>query len=64
MTDPVMYIVPSQVLISSLQFTDSGHITAFHLAGTCGGGEEGMPVGDYIGTVQGCINILQVIINK
>ena len=49
-----------QVLIPSLQFNDSGHITAFHLAGTCGGSESGVPPGDYIGTVQGCINILQV----
>ena len=61
MTDPLQFIPPSlQVLIPSLQFTDSGHITAFHLAGTCGGGEPGVPAGDYIGTVQGCINILQV----
>ena len=59
--DPSNYILPRlQVLIPSLHFTDSGHITAFHLAGTCGGGEDGVPVGDYIGTVQGCINILQV----
>ena len=49
-----------QVLIPSLQFNDSGLITAFHLGGTCGGGELGVPPGDYTGTVQGCINILQV----
>ena len=60
-TDPALYIHQSlQVFIPSLQFNDSGHITAFHLAGTCGGGEPGVPAGDYIGTVQGCINILQV----
>ena len=49
-----------QVLIPSLHFTDSGHITAFHLAGICGGGEPSVPAGDYINTTQGCINILQV----
>ena len=60
-TDPVQYIHQTlQVLIPSLQFNDSGRITAFHLAGTCGGGEEGVPPGDYKSTVQGCINILQV----
>ena len=47
-----------QVLIPSLQFNDSGRITAFHLAGTCGGGE--LEPAEYIGTVQDCINILQV----
>ena len=58
MTDPVQFIPPSlQVLIPSLQFNDSGHITAFHLAGTCSGGE--LPPAEYIGTVQDCINILQ-----
>ena len=61
LTDPGTPILQSlQVLIPSLQFNDSGHITAFHLAGTCGGGEPGVPPGDYAGTVQGCINILQV----
>ena len=49
-----------QILIPSLHFTDSGHITAFHLIGVCGGGEPGVPPGDYVDTVQGCINILQV----
>ena len=58
-TDPALYIHQSlQVLIPSLQFNDSGHITAFHLAGTCGGGE--LAPAEYMGTVQGCINILQV----
>ena len=61
MTDPALYIHQSlQVFIPSLQFNDSGHITTFHLAGTCGGGEPGVPSGNYTGTVQGCINILQV----
>ena len=60
-TDPLQYIPQGlQVLIPSLQFNDSGHITTFHLAGTCGGGEPGVPSGNYTGTVQGCINILQV----
>ena len=45
-----------QVLIPSLQFNDSGQITAFHLGGTCGGGDPSIAAG----TVQGCINILQV----
>ena len=49
-----------QVIVPSFQFNDSGRITAFHLAGFCGGGEPGVPPGDYIGTVQDCINILQV----
>ena len=49
-----------QILIPSLQFNDSGHITAFHLAGFCGGGEPGVPPAVYTGTVQDCINILQV----
>ena len=49
-----------QLLIPSLQFNDSGHITVFHLAGICAGGEPGVPPGNYTGTVQGCINILQV----
>ena len=55
-----MFIRHSQVLIPSLQFNDSGRITAFHLAGTCSGGEPGVPPSNYTGTVQGCINILQV----
>ena len=46
-----------QVIIPSFQFNDSGRITAFHLAGICGGG--GSPTND-MGTVQDCINILQV----
>ena len=45
-----------QVIIPSFQFNDSGRIEAFHLAGTCGGGS---PTND-MGTVQDCINILQV----
>ena len=45
-----------QVIVPSFQFNDSGHITAFHLGGICGGGS---PTND-IGTVQDCINILQV----
>ena len=49
-----------QVIIPSFQFNGSGHITGFHLGGTCGGGKPGVPPGDYIGTVQDCINILQV----
>ena len=49
-----------QVIVQSFQFNDSGRITAFHLAGTCGGGEEGVGPSAYIGTVQDCINILQV----
>ena len=49
-----------QVIVQSFQFNDSGRITAFHLGGTCGGGEPGVPSGNYTGTVQDCINILQV----
>ena len=49
-----------QVIVPSFQFNDSGHITAFHLAGICGGGEPGVPLANYTGTVQDCINILQV----
>ena len=61
LTDPALYISHTlQVLIPSLKFSDSGHITAFHLGGTCGGGEPGVVTGNYTGTVQGCINILQV----
>ena len=45
-----------QVLIPSLQFNDSGQITAFHLGGICGGGDPSIAAG----TVQDCINILQV----
>ena len=37
-----------QVIVPFFQFNDSGHITAFHLAGICGGGEPGVPPGDYI----------------
>ena len=60
--DPIFYIPQGQVIIPSLQFNDSGHITAFHLAGICSGdaGEPGVPVADYLRTVQGCISILQV----
>ena len=61
LTDPGTPIGQNlQVLIPSLQFNDSGRITAFHLVGACGGGEPGVPPGDYVGTVQDCINILQV----
>ena len=61
MTHPVTPIGHRlQVIIPSFQFNDSGCITAFHLAGTCTGGEPGVPPGDYTGTVQDCINILQV----
>ena len=49
-----------QVIIPSFQFNDSGRITAFHLGGICGGGEQGVPAANYTGTVQDCINILQV----
>ena len=49
-----------QVIIPSFQFNDSGRITAFHLRGICGGGEPGVPPANYTGTVQDCINILQV----
>ena len=62
MVDPFNYIDHrKQVIIPSLKFNDSGHITAFHLAGSCGGsGEPGMGPPDYINTMQDCINILQV----
>ena len=49
-----------QVIIPSLKFNDSGHITAFHLVGICGGGELGVGPGEYMNTTQDCINILQV----
>ena len=49
-----------QVIIPSFQFNDSGKISAFHLAGVCTGGEAGVPPANYTGTVQDCINILQV----
>ena len=55
------YISPGlQVIIPSFQFNDSGRIAALHLAGACSGGEQGVPAANYIGTVQDCINILQV----
>ena len=61
MTHPVTSINQRlQVIIPSFQFNDSGKISAFRLAGICSGGETGVPTGDYIGTVQDCINILQV----
>ena len=61
MVDPSNYIEQGkQVIIPSLKFNDSGHITAFHLAGTCGGGELGVGPAKYINTTQDCINILQV----
>ena len=49
-----------QVIIPSFQFNDSGRIEAFHLVGICAGAELGGAPADYIGTVQDCINILQV----
>ena len=61
--DPFNYIDQGkQVIIPSLKFNDSGHITAFHLAGACGGtsGEPGVGPLEYINTTQDCINILQV----
>ena len=63
MVDPSNYIEQGkQVIIPSLKFNGSGHITAFHLAGTCGGGsgEPGVGPADYINTTQDCINLLQV----
>ena len=61
MVAPFSAISPGlQVIIPSFQFNDSGRIAAFHLGGICGGGEPGVPAGDYMGTVQDCINILQV----
>ena len=61
MVDPFNYIDHrKQVIIPSLKFNGSGHITAFHLSGTCGGGEPGVEPPDYINTTQDCINILQV----
>ena len=61
MTGPVTPINQRlQVIVPSFQFNDSGMISAFHLVGFCGGSEPGVPPGDYIGTVQDCINILQV----
>ena len=49
-----------QVIVPSFQLNDSGHITALHLAGFCGGGEPGVEPANYTGRVQDCINILQV----
>ena len=61
MVDPFNYIDhKKQVIIPSLKFNGSGHITAFHLVGICGGGEPGVDTGEYINTMQDCINILQV----
>ena len=61
MTDPVTPIDQRlQVIIPSFQFNDSGKISAFHLGGNCAGGEPGVGPSAYIGTVQHCINILQV----
>ena len=61
MVAPSNYIIPGlQVIIPSFQFNDSGRIAALHLAGSCGGAEPGVGPADYIGTVQDCINILQV----
>ena len=57
--DPFNYIGQGkQVIIPSLKFNGSGHITVFHLSGTCGGGSVGPA--EYINTTQDCINILQV----
>ena len=56
---PFGYIPQTQqVIIPSFQFNGSGNILAFHLFGTCGGGEEGVQLisGDNVS----CINILQV----
>ena len=63
MTDPATPIGQKlQVIVPSFQFNDSGRIVAFHLGGTCGGGtgEPGGAPANYTGTVQDCINILQV----
>ena len=61
MVDPFNYIDQGkQVIIPSLKFNDSGHITAFHLVGICGGGEPGVGPAKYTSTTQDCINILQV----
>ena len=63
MVDPFNYIDQTkQVIIPSLTFNGNGHITAFHLAGTCNGGsgEPGVGPADYKNTTQDCINILQV----
>ena len=49
-----------QVIIPSFQFNDYGRIISFHLGGICGGGEPGVPPANYTGTVQDCINIVQV----
>ena len=56
---PSFYIsLGLQVIIPSFQFSGSGKISAFHLAGTCGGAEGGVQpsVSDNVS----CINILQV----
>ena len=56
---PSGFIPPSQqVIIPSFQFSGIGNISAFHLSGTCGGGEGGVQAnrGDNVS----CINILQV----
>ena len=59
--DPFNYIDQTkQVIIPSLKFNGSGHITVFHLSGTCGGGEQGVQPAEYMNTTQDCINILQV----
>ena len=59
--DPFNYIGQGkQVIIPSLKFNGSGHIAAFHLSGTCGGGEQGVQPVEYMNTTQDCINILQV----
>ena len=61
MVDPFNYIDQGkQVIIPSLKFNGSGRIMAFHLAGTCGGGEPGVEPAQYMNTMQDCINLLQV----
>ena len=59
MAPPSGYIPPSQqVIIPSFQFNGSGNFLAFHLSGTCGGSEGGVPPNQ--GDSVSCINILQV----
>ena len=56
---PSSYIGPNlQVIIPSFQFTDSGNVSAFQLAGVCSGAEGGAQPNRSV-TVS-CINILQV----
>ena len=54
-SDPIYYIPPHlQLIVPSLQFRESGHITAVHLAGICSGGTTD------IGSNVSCISIVQV----